>query len=42
MPWWGYLILGVCSVFWIWILALINKDSDNVLEKKYNERNHKK
>lgn len=43
MPWWGYLILGIVTVFWIWIIALINKDEDHLIDKGYkDERRNKK
>ena len=33
MQWWGYLILGFGTLVWVWILAMINKDDDDLIDR---------
>lgn len=34
MSWWGYILLSLGSAGILWVLAMVMKDSDGVLEKK--------
>lgn len=42
MPWWGYVILFVCSGLFVWISAMVLSDTDDVLEPKKGEEKRKK
>lgn len=33
MQWWGYIILGFGTLVWVWILAMINKDDDDLIDR---------
>lgn len=38
MPIWGYILLAIGSIAFIWTMALIMADSDHVLEPKNGDR----